>query len=147
MIIKKLTDNFFITNGFRIQVIMSDDFNEEGRDVKIYYSDLYPKAKDNETVNTSRENFKEVLRVNGLTPYLKECYILDAEYNGLVTHSRSVRRIHSEYQADPKWIQYELYCKLITFSEGMFEYYMHNEDFDPQRFTMMIRELEDTVHG
>lgn len=155
MIIKKLTDNFFITNGFRIYVEMTEDFNEEGRDVKIFYSDLYAAAKDGQTVNTARENFKEVLRVNGLMPYVKECYILDAAGKGLVTHSRSVRRIRNEYVTNPNWALYDLHRKFQSFSETLFERYMQhtefhqidNEIFVKKHLSTLIRELENLTHS
>lgn len=143
MFIKKLCDDFFKVNGFRIHLTLSDTFNSDGIEPKVYYSTMESRLPDGENVSVARDKFALVLRANGVKSRdIVEAFVLDADGIGIPSHARGAKRIRQEYENSPKMVLYALSQKLEALSGKLYDAYM---DDAPLTRQAVMNELRDAA--
>lgn len=96
MTIEKLKLDFFEYCGYRIEC----EFEEEptlSNNATVLYSQLFPAPANSETISTSRENFRIVLKANGIQAVPTKLVIIGPN-DDEPRHNTKVATVRNEYR-------------------------------------------------
>ena len=143
MFIEELALDFFNHCGYRIHCTFEDDVVLPEK-ATCFYSELFDVPANTHTVSASREQFRIVLKANGIQATPVTLAVMDAT-QGLVRHNMKVSTLRKEYRQAGFTVLCELGARLRV-TQKQFDRYLldddpRNLDMVKQRLTALLARL------